>query len=136
MVKVIGETKNSETGFMKVAGIWSYPVEQSFRIIFIHFSIFSYVTGYNWNAFSLSLNESIRLFNSFLLIDFRETSLDTVSFKYLLSLFVSTFNVLSFGVRILCTTFHISLLFLEDNIFCKRLFLFLSFLILICFGYL
>ena len=64
IIKVIGGTKNSETGFMKDAGIW-YPVEQSFSIIFIHFYIFWYVTGCNWNAFSLSLNESIRLVNFF-----------------------------------------------------------------------
>ena len=69
IIKVIGKTKNFETGFMKVA-------------------VFSYVTGCDWNAFSLSLNESIRPVNSFLLIDFRETSLAAVSLKYLLSLFV------------------------------------------------
>ena len=113
IIKVIGETQNSETRFMKDAGIWSYTVEQSFRIIFIHFSIFSCVTGCNWNASSLSWNESISLVNYFLLIDFRETSLATVLLKYLSSLFVSTFNVLSFGFRILCAAFHIFLLFLE-----------------------
>ena len=36
IIKVIGETKNSETGFMKDAGIWSDHVEQLFRIIFMH----------------------------------------------------------------------------------------------------
>ena len=51
VIKVIGKAKNSETGFMKVAGIWSYPVERSFRIIFIQFSIFSYVAGCNETHF-------------------------------------------------------------------------------------
>ena len=27
IIKVIGETKNSETGFKKDVGIWSYPIE-------------------------------------------------------------------------------------------------------------
>ena len=44
-IKVIGKTKNSGTGYMKDAGIRSY--QQSFTFIFIHFSIFSYVTGCN-----------------------------------------------------------------------------------------
>ena len=57
------------------------------------------------------------LVNYFLFIDFRETNFVAVSLKYLLSLFLLTFNMLSFDFRTLCTTFHISLQFLEDNIF-------------------
>ena len=37
----------------------------------------------------------------------------------MISLFVSAFNVLSFGYRILCTTFHIFTV-LEDNIFLRK----------------
>ena len=97
--------------------VYDHIPSSNHLVSFLYTSIFQYVSGCNWIAFSLSLNESIRLVNSFLIIDFGETSLAAVSLKYLLCLIVSTFNVLSFGFRILCTTFHISLQVLEDNFF-------------------
>ena len=93
-----------------------------------HFSIFSYVTDCNWKAFPLS--ELIRLVNSFLFID--ESSLIAVPLKYLLSLFGSTFNLLSFGFRIQCTIFHISLPFLKDNFFFFFFFFFITLVLFIC----
>ena len=100
--------------------VYDHIPSNNHLVSFLYTSIFQYVSGCNWIAFSLSLNESIRLVNSFLIIDFGETSLAVVSLKYLLSLIVTTFNVLSFGFRILCTTFHISLQVLEDNFFLQK----------------
>ena len=44
MRNVSGETKNSTTCFIKIAGMLSYPVEQSFRRSLKHYRTSSYET--------------------------------------------------------------------------------------------
>ena len=64
MTNVSGETKNSTTGFINIAGILSYPVEQSFRGSLKHCSTSSYETVCSCNQLFLSGNDPIRYFSS------------------------------------------------------------------------
>ena len=65
MTNVSGETKNSTTGFINIAGMQSYPVEPLFRRSLKHCSSSSYETVCSWNPLSLSGNDPMRYFSSF-----------------------------------------------------------------------
>ena len=67
MTNVSGETKNSTTGFINIAGMLSYPVKQSFPTSLKHCSTSSYETVCSWNPLFLSLNDPMRYFSSLLL---------------------------------------------------------------------
>ena len=49
MTNVSGETKNSTTGFINIAGMFSYPLEKSFLMSLKHCSSSSYETVCSWN---------------------------------------------------------------------------------------
>ena len=67
MANASGETKNSTTGFINIAGMLSYPVEQSFRRSLRYCSTSSYETVCCWNPLFLSGKHPIRFFSSSLL---------------------------------------------------------------------
>ena len=67
MKNVSGETKNFTTGFMDIAAMLSFPVEQTFRRSLKHCSTSPYETVCNWNPVFLSGKEPIRFFSSSLL---------------------------------------------------------------------
>ena len=54
MTNVSGETKNSTTGFINIAGMLSYPVEQSFRRSLKHCSTSSSEAVCGWNLLFLA----------------------------------------------------------------------------------
>ena len=66
MTNVSGETKSSTTGFINIAGMLSYPVEQSLRGSLKHCSTSSYETVCSWNPLFLCGNDPIRYFSSLL----------------------------------------------------------------------
>ena len=49
MTNVSGETKNSTTGFINIAGMFSYPLEKSFLMSLKYCSSSSYETVCSWN---------------------------------------------------------------------------------------
>ena len=49
MKNVSGETKNSTTGFINIAGMFSYPLEKSFLMSLKYCSSSSYETVCSWN---------------------------------------------------------------------------------------
>ena len=67
MTNVSDETKNSTTGFINIASMLSYPVEQSFRWRLKHCSTSSYETVCAWNLLFLSEKGPIRFFSSSML---------------------------------------------------------------------
>ena len=67
MTNVSGETKSSTTGFINVAGMLSYLVEQPFRRSLKHCATSPYETACIWNPLFLSGNDLIRYFSSSLL---------------------------------------------------------------------
>ena len=64
MTNVSGETKNSTTGFISIAGMFSYAVEQSFRRSLKYCSTSSYERVGSWNPLFLSGKDPIRFFSS------------------------------------------------------------------------
>ena len=62
-----GETKNSTTGYINNAGMFSYLVEQSFRRSLKPCSASSYETVCCWNALILFGKDPIRFSSSSLL---------------------------------------------------------------------
>ena len=64
MTNVSGETENSTTGFINIAGMLSYPVKQSFPTSLKHCSTSSYETVCSWNPLFLSGKDPIRFFSS------------------------------------------------------------------------
>ena len=64
MTNVSGETKSSATGFINIAGMLSYHVEQSFLRSLKHCSRSSYETVCSWNPLFLSGKDRIRYFSS------------------------------------------------------------------------
>ena len=67
MTNVSGETKNSTTGFINIAGMLSYPVEQSFRRSLKHCSTSSSEAVCGWNLLFLAGKYPKRIFSSLLL---------------------------------------------------------------------
>ena len=121
MKNVSGETKNSTTGFMDIAGMLPFPVEQSFCRSLKHCSTSSYETVCSWNPVFLSGKEPIRFFSSSLLCGWVVVRHFPVWLKYLFNSFVSASIVLLLGFKIRWTTFQISFEFFDVKISRKML---------------
>ena len=123
MRNVSGETKNSTTCFIKIAGMLSYPVEQSFRRSLKHYWTSSYETVCSWNPFFLSGNDPKRYLSSSLLYSLVVVRRFPVWLEYLFNSFVSASRVLSLGFKIWWTIFQFLLNFSMLEYSCKMLFL-------------
>ena len=93
MTNVSGGTKNSTTGFINIAGVLSYPAEQSFRTSLKHCSTSSYETVCSWNPLFLTGKDPIRFSSSSLLCGSVVVRRFPVSLKYLFNSFVSASRV-------------------------------------------
>ena len=117
MVNVSGETKNSTTGFINIAGILLCPVEQSFRMSLKHCLTSSYETVCKWNPLFLTGKDPVRFFSSSLLCGLVVVRRFSVWLKYLFNSFVSASRVLSLGFKIQWIIFQISFEFFDIRIF-------------------
>ena len=108
--------------FINIAGILSYPVEQSFCRSLKYCSTSSYETVSCCNPLFLSWRDLIRFFSLSLLCSFVVARRFSVWLKYLFNSFVSALRVLLLGFKIQWTIFQFFFEFLMLEFSSKMLF--------------